>query len=85
MPSIGPKGLGSTRFAIVEQSLADATERLRDRAGSPRVRELRSRAESYERALRGWKARPPTEDQRSTLLKLVLELHLEVLALGRTP
>jgi hypothetical protein len=82
MPSSSPRVL-STRFAIVEQSLADAIERLRDLVGSPRVRELRSRALAYERALQSWKTLPPTEEQRAALLKLVLELHVEVISLGK--
>ena len=47
------------------------------------MRELRAKAESFERALRTWSARPPTEDQRSALLKLVLDLNMEVMTLGR--
>jgi hypothetical protein len=74
---------GSTRLAIVEASLADTTERLSDLPAGPRVRELRAKAEGFERALRSWSARPPTEEQRSTLLKLVLELNVEAMALGR--
>jgi hypothetical protein len=74
---------GSTRLAIVEQSLIDTIERLRDMAPSPRVRELRSKAEGYERALRAWVTRPPTEEQRAALLRLVLELNVEVIALGK--
>ncbi len=74
---------GSTRLAIVEQSLIDTRERLRDLQPSPRVRELRAKAEGYERALKAWTLRPPTEEQRGTLLKLVLELNMEVIALGR--
>jgi hypothetical protein len=58
---------------------------LRELAPSPRVREIRAKAEGYERALRAWVTRPPTEEQRSALLKLVLELNLEVIALGRLP
>lgn len=75
---------GSTRLAIVEKSLIDTLERLRDLPPGPRVRELRTKAEGFERALRGWSVRPPTEEQRSALLKLVLELNVEVMALGRT-
>jgi hypothetical protein len=74
---------GSTRLAIVEQSLADTLERLRELPPGPRVRELRAKAEGYERALRTWQLRPPTEEQRATLLKLVLELNVEAIALGR--
>jgi hypothetical protein len=73
----------STRLAIVEQSLIDTVERLRDVAPSPRSRELRSKAEGYERALRAWVSRPPTEEQRAALLRLVLELNVEVIALRK--
>jgi hypothetical protein len=74
---------GSTRLAIVEQSLADTVERLSELPAGPRVRELRARAEGFERALRTWSVRPPTEEQRAALLKLVLDLNVEVMTLGR--
>lgn len=80
----GSAKAGSTRLAIVEQALVDTLERLRDQPASPRVRELRAKAEGYERALRAWSMRPPTEEQRAALLRLVLELNVEVIALGRT-
>ena len=76
---------GSTRLAIVEQCLADTVERLSELPASPRVRELRTKAEGFERALRAWSVRPPTEEQRSALLKLVLDLNVEVMTLGRGP
>jgi hypothetical protein len=82
MPSNDAKH-GSTRIAIVEQSLADSLERLRDLTSNPRVRELRAKAEGYDRAVRGWKSLAPTEEQRATLLKLVLELNVEVMATAR--
>jgi len=74
---------GSTRLAIVEQSLIDTVERLSELPPGPRVRELRAKAEGFERALRTWSARPPTEEQRAALLKLVLDLNVDVIALGR--
>lgn len=74
---------GSTRLAIVEKSLNDTIERLSELPPSPRVRELRNKAEGFERALRAWSVRPPTEEQRSTLLKLVLDLNLEVMTFSR--
>jgi hypothetical protein len=74
---------GSTRLAIVEKSLHDTLERLRELPPGPRVRELRTKAEGYERALRAWSIRPPTEEQRATLLKLVLELNVEAMGAGR--
>jgi hypothetical protein len=75
--------VGSTRLAIVEKSLTDTIERLSELPAGPRVRELRAKAEGFERALRSWSARPPTEEQRSTLLKLVLELNMETMTFAR--
>jgi hypothetical protein len=75
---------GSTRLAIVEQSLSDTIERLSDMPPGPRVRELRNKAEGFERAHRAWSVRPPTEEQRSALLKLVLDLNVEVMAFSRS-
>ena len=74
---------GSTRLAIVEQSLNDTLERLNELPPGPRVRELRAKAEGFQRALRTWTVSPPTEEQRAALLKLVLDLNVEVMALGR--
>jgi hypothetical protein len=73
----------STRLAIVEQALADTLERLLEIEPSPRVRELRAKAQGYERALQAWASRPPTEEQRAALLRLVLELNVEVIDLGK--
>jgi len=83
MSSDQPRG-GSTRLAIVEQSLVDTVERLRELTPSPLVRELKTKAEGYERALHAWVSRPPTEEQRAALLRLVLELNMEVISLGKT-
>ncbi len=73
----------STRLNIVEQALIDTLERLRELPAGPRVRELRTKAEVYERALRAWTTRPPTEEARAALLKLVLELNVEAISLGK--
>jgi hypothetical protein len=82
MPSGTPRA-GSTRLAIVERSLDDTLERLRELPAGPRTRELRAKVEGYQRALRAWTVRAPSEEQRAALLKLVLELNVEVMALGR--
>jgi hypothetical protein len=76
-------GHGSTRLAIVENALNDTIERLNELPPGPRVRELRTKAEGFQRALRAWTVTPTTEDQRAALLKLVLDLNVEVMALGR--
>ena len=72
-------------MSIVEQSLHDTIERLSELPAGPRVRELRAKAEGFERALRSWSVRPPTEEQRGALLKLVLDLNVETMNLGREP
>ncbi len=85
MPSAGPKSgpKRSTRLNIVDQAIVDTLERLRDLPVSPRVRELRAKAEVYERALRAWTTRPPTEEARAALLKLVLELNVQAISLSK--
>jgi hypothetical protein len=82
MTAGGPRGR-STRLNIVEQSLNDTLERLRELPAGPRVRELRAKVEGYDRALKAWSVRPPTEEQRAALLRLVLELNVQVMALGQ--
>ena len=74
----------STRFAIVNQSLEDILERLSELPATPRVRELRMKALAYERAVRAWKLSPPTEEQRSAMVKLVLEMNVEVMELPKS-
>jgi hypothetical protein len=73
----------STRLAIVEQAITDTLERLQELGPGPRARELRAKAAGYERVHRAWVSRPPTEEQRSALLRLVLELNVEVIDLGK--
>ncbi len=83
MSTGGPRAGGSTRLAIVEHAINDTLLRLRDLPAGPRVRELRAKAEGYERAVRAWAQVPPSEEQRAALLRLVLDLNVEVIALGK--
>src|SRR5438045_461357 len=77
----------STRLAIVEQSLADILERLSEihptESNAVKVRELRTKALAYDRTVRGWTVHPPSEAQRSAMLKLVLELNMAVMQVAR--
>ena len=77
----------STRLAIVEQSLADILERLSELepagANTVKLRELRTKALAYDRTVRGWTVHPPSEAQRSAMLKLVLELNVQVMQVAR--
>jgi hypothetical protein len=50
-----------------------------------KLRELRTKALAYERTVKGWLAHPPSEAQRSAMLKLVLELNMQVMQFARGP
>ena len=71
-----------SRYSL-EQSLEDILERLENLPASIRARELRAKARVYERAVKQWPAQPPSEEQRSAMLKCVIELNLEVMQVGR--
>jgi hypothetical protein len=77
----------STRLAIVEQSLADILERLADlhptESTVMKLRELRTKAFAYERTVKAWAVNAPSEAQRQAMLKLVLELNVQVMELTR--
>ncbi len=73
----------STRLAIVKQSLADILERLAEMPATPSVRDLRAKATSYERVVRTWDTRPPSEPERAAMLKAVIDLNVEVIAAGK--
>ena len=77
----------STRLSIVEQSLADILERLADlhptESTVMKLRELRTKAFAYERTTKAWVANAPSEAQRQAMLKLVLELNVQVMELSK--
>jgi hypothetical protein len=73
----------STRLNIVEKSLTDAIERLKEMPPGPRVRELRLKAEGYLRVVAAWSSKPPSQEKRTEFLKLALELNVAAMALGR--
>jgi hypothetical protein len=77
----------STRLSIVEQSLTDILERLADlhptEATVMKLRELRTKAFAYERTVKAWVANAPSEAQRQAMLKLVLELNVQVMELSK--
>jgi hypothetical protein len=73
---------GSTRLAIVEQALVDTLERLDELPDDPRVRALKGRAQSDQRAARTWASHPPSAEQRSAMVDSVLELNISVMRLA---
>lgn len=75
----------STRLDIVRTALDDIVARLSDAALTDQVRDLRRRAARYERIVHHWQTKPPTEEERSTVMRDVLELEMAVIALGRRP
>jgi hypothetical protein len=73
----------STRLSIVKQGLTDILERLAEMPGSPRVRELRAKAMTYERAVRTWDTQAPSEEQRSAMMRCVIDLNVEVMTANK--
>jgi hypothetical protein len=73
----------STRLAIVRDALDEAVARLDDLPSTPAARSLRVRAMTYRSALDRWVTLPPNAAQREALLKVVLELDIEVMRLAR--
>jgi hypothetical protein len=74
----------STRIAIVRQALDDILERLEEMPSSSPVLSLREKARAYDLIVRGWDARPPTEEARASMLKSVLELNVDVIEAGKS-
>jgi hypothetical protein len=69
----------STRLSIVHHALAEIKERLAD---LPRTREtdaLQAIANRYATEVARWEINPPDEAGRSTLLKRILDLDVEVI------
>lgn len=73
----------STRLAITQHALEDTLERLEDMPSHADVRALRAKAMSYVRAIHGWAIQTPSPEQRAALMKCVLDLNVEVMALSR--
>jgi hypothetical protein len=73
----------STRLAIVTQSIADSLERLSEMPSTPKVRALRTKVQAYQRAVQAWSIHPPSEEQRAAMVKLVLDLNVEVMNLNK--
>ena len=73
----------SVRLSIVDQALSDIVERLAELPLTPRVRELRIRATAFEKRVSAWEKTPPSEEERSEVMKCVLELSVEVMEAAR--
>jgi hypothetical protein len=72
----------STRLSILEHALADVVERLRELPPSRDAESLHQLARHYEGELSRWVDDPPDEEKRSSLLKAVLDLNVEVMRAG---
>jgi hypothetical protein len=68
----------------VERAIEDAKQRLQELPSGPEMRALQAKLESYERAFKAWTTSSATEEQRALLVKLVLELNMQIIALGRS-
>ena len=72
----------TTRFSIVEQSLADVLERLEELPRNAATDALRARATAFEREVQTWNVAKPSVDARQELLTKVLDLNVEVIRAG---
>jgi hypothetical protein len=75
----------STRLEIVRRALDDALARLDELPESAATRGLRVRALTYQHALNRWNLSVPSDEQRGSLMNVVLELHADVMRASRAP
>jgi hypothetical protein len=66
--------------AKIEDALGTLTDMLDEMTETPHTRELRAKARSYERLVKGWATTPPSTAQRGATFDLVSDLHLKVVA-----
>ena len=72
----------STRLDIVRTALDDIVARLTEATPSEVVRDLRRQAARYERMVVAWQTTAPSEEERSRVMREVLELEMTVMKLG---
>jgi hypothetical protein len=70
-------------LAVLKDAIGVVLRRLAALPPSPRVEELRAKAEGYLRSTEGWVVSPPDADERDKVMKDVLMLHVEVGKLER--
>ncbi len=75
--------LPSRRLALARAAIEIVLRRLAAMAPSPEVDELRLRAEDYLQQAQGWAHTKPTVEDRESLMKRVLALHVDVARLER--
>lgn len=66
-------------MSIVEQALADVTERLRERPATRETATLTALVKRYQAEYDAWAVEPPDEAHRAALVKSVLELNVLVM------
>jgi hypothetical protein len=69
-------------MSILEQALADVTERLRELPPTRDAAALSALARRYQAEYAGWAERTPDEVQRAALVKSVLDLNVLVIRAG---
>ncbi len=75
----------STRLSIVEHALADAIDRLDGLPVTQDAERLRTLALQYQIELDRWRAQPPNDAERESLLKAVLDLDVALIRAGAAP
>ncbi|MFO0669240.1 MAG: hypothetical protein U0235_06360 [Polyangiaceae bacterium] len=70
----------AAHVARIEHALREIAAAVAKVPPSPKTREFRARAATFERALLGFNGRQPRPEQTSALLEAVVELHSRVFA-----
>lgn len=73
----------SRQLSLVRSPIDVIVRRLSALPSSPRVEELRLKAEECLREVDGWLASPPTAEELNRLMRRVLKLHTDVARLER--
>jgi hypothetical protein len=75
---------GPSRETLIADALAAVFTMVDEAESTPRVRELRSQACFYDRAIKHWTLVPPTFAKLDAMFDLIVELHGTTLAAKRT-
>jgi hypothetical protein len=73
----------AAKLRVAEAALADVRNAIAGNRGSPEVRAIRVKLETYERVLQGVRYRTPAEEQYRSFHDCVLELHEQVFGKGK--
>jgi hypothetical protein len=72
----------ANQIVALEKALDEIRAALEDMMPTPRVRDYKAAAASYEKMIDTWGVSAPSDAQRDTVLECVMDLHSEVVAVS---